>query len=291
MRTKKSPAEISRTIQKTFIIAGIAAYLSMAAAIVRTYMTMPGMIESISMETPPIYLVDMLLFPLVLFIFAYSVFSQNTTKVSRLFKAVLVATVGVILSIASSAVFMEVFRTPLGYGATVALWTSPWLRLIPAVFALIFMVSITVFVLKKARDIEFTASKIAHKTLIAIIGIAFVANGIATSLSMSVDMSGNYSDGSMSFGYFIASAGIVVVPLLVLYLIASRKQTHTTRVFVATLYMLIAMFIFVVAGGITQLLSPSAYASDSNLNGVLLVAVALIVFVSIVAIQKLRKEF
>ena len=104
-------------------------------------------------------------------------------------------------------------------------------------------------------------------------------------------MSGNYSDGSMSFGYFIASAGIVVVPLLVLYLIASRKQTHTTRVLVATLYMLIARLIFVVAGGITQLLSPSAYASDSNLNGVLLVAVALIVFVSIVAIQKLRKEF
>lgn len=287
-QTKIAPG-ISRTTQKTFIATALIAYLSHTAILLQSILSMPSFMESFAHWTP-VYLVDTILSPLLLFMFAYFVLNNKTSKVSRVFKAMFVAMIGVIVSFAVNILFMELFREPLGYGSAVAMWTAPWIRWIPAVIALSITIGLVLFVFKSVKTKEFTSSRKVQKIFIGLIAFAVGVNMLTAWYAIFNGSNGGYSGFNEAMMAFVSSALIMFVPMAFLYFIASKTQTKLTRLFNALLYLLILAFISSIIFSAMTLLG--IYMHEPGSIGALLQPVlTLTAIAAILAIHKLNHAF
>ena len=289
MKTKKSP-EISLSIQKTFVVIVISLYLLHLITAMQSYLSVPNVY--IAFNNFPTHLIDIVVLPVVLFTLGYVYLKSKASKVTRLFDASLLAYVGVILSGACSGLFIALFRTQLGYSITPGDWTSPWYQLLPTIFSLVVMTCIAIFILKPAQKNEFSSSRVVQQTLIIIVVVSFLVSSLATSYSISANAyDGGFGTLNDTFAFLLTMIGTIAIPSIILYLTASKKRSKLSRLFIAMIYMLVGLSLFMLLG--TVVFSLDTYLNQQGaLSGNIITPVlALVAFVSIVTIQKIRKDF
>lgn len=299
MKTKTKPTKkqtkvtsgISRTTQKTFIAAAIAVYVLVVAEMLKTYinLSMNG-VEWTLRNLLPLYVIDSLIVPLVLFAFAYVIFKDSPSKISRLFKSTLVPAIAAMTSMAVGTLSMELFWTQMGYGNTAPVWYSEWLRAIPLVISLVTAVVIALFVFKRVKDKEFTASRTVQKTVIGTVALTIIANAIAWVDAIFKGSNGGYANSTEALTSFLYTAVIILVPLVILYSIASRASTKLTRLFTAVVYILIGIYISSIVLSSMSLFNIYMH-EPSSFGAILYPFLGFAIWGGVVAVHKLRKVF
>jgi hypothetical protein len=288
-RVAKVTPGISRTTQITFIIAAIASYVIQTAGTLQSVFSMPDIAGSFS-RWIPVFMIDSILTPLLLFVFAYIVLRRSATKVSRVFKATLAALIGVIMSYITNLMFMEVFRQPLGYGDSPATWTSPFVQMIPMVAGILCAVLITIYIFKRVKDKEFTASRNVQKVLIRIVIFTFVANFLVSVAGVLNGTNNGYMNASEALWSFAASTLTILVPMAIIYFMASKSRTKLVRIMNAMLYLFIFMFITTTLYSITFIFEIYMH-EPTSLASILLPIIAFTSLVVLVVVHKLQKVF
>jgi hypothetical protein len=287
-QTKIIPG-ISRTTQKTFIVTAIAAYVIQALGTVQSFYSLQG-VEWTLARLFPAFVIESVIVPVVLFAFAYILFKDSPSRVSRVFKATLVPVAALMISMAVSAIFMELFKDQLGYRSGTAVWVGEWVHIVPMVISLVITVLITLYGFRSVKDKEFTASRKVQKVFIALVAGNLLVSAMTWAISMMDGSNAGFMNSSEALWNFVMSTFALFVPLGILYLIASKRQTKLTRLFNAILYILIMTFISIASFSIMYMFGFYTH-TESMVAAMVMPFLAIIVFALLVTLQKIQKAF
>ncbi|HET8883858.1 MAG TPA: hypothetical protein VFM68_00100 [Candidatus Saccharimonadales bacterium] len=295
MKTAKTKPKLyiaSQLTQKTFIYSALVAFLVPVIGITQSIISVQAL--SVPTHMYAIHLVlSIVVLPLLVFATAYWLNRATTTKVSRIFTATLVAFMFLMLQTVIDALFTKViFRQQLGYGDVAAVWNGQWLQFVPLAIALIIALLIVVYVLKKAKvDKKKLPSKTMQTTFVATIIGSFVISTIIEVWHTFVQNNGmDPSDIGTIAAVMALPILITALPFCIILLMTERSLPFITRSFIATVYIVIGVFILVIGGFLMNILSPYRDSSVGIL-GVLPMIFSFILYASIVVIHKRRKAF
>jgi hypothetical protein len=290
MKLPIKPYTLSRLTQLTFIILAVLSYLFQVVTLLRDDLTSGG---PVLLNDPlMISALTFILTPLVIAAGVYVIQSRRVAKLWRVFQAVLLAYIGMMIKSLLDIVLTLLFPSMLGYGTTPTGQPVWGLYYVPMVLIFIIMTYVAVYVLKLRDVTKVTASPGLQVSTIAAMVIAPIC---FLSLSFGVSVVFNSANGGATalaiLFEMLTPMLVLLVGAAILYVIASRKQPFLTRVFVASLYlsvgMLIAMMVSAIAG-----LVPGFY--EYAANGMMIYLpeiIGLILFVVILVWHKHQKAF
>lgn len=286
-QTKVVPG-ISRTTQKTFIITAVLAYVLQSWEVLEGVFAMPDFIGSLS-RWFPVYLIDGLVMPVILFALAYVLFKVSVSKVSRIFKATLIPVIAQIISQAVNMLILMLSGSRMGLSSAAWPWSSVWMQSLPVIISVCGALVIAVYIFKATKEKEFTSSRKVQKIILSVVAFMLLAGFITWTVAM-IDRNAGFMSAREAYLAYVMSALTIYVPLGILYLLSSKSQTRMARLLNAVLYMLIATFL---SGAVFSLMYRlKIYMHEPGSFGAILQPIlAYGIFAGIVVVQKLQKAF
>lgn len=225
-------------LQKIFITLGITAYVLQAAAYIEFYMSMGSQVWHVSQFT--LMVADIVLLPVVLLLLFWWVTSRKTLGRERLFSAVVWTTTGLALQALIGLVYRVWLQRYIPYDG--AHWYEPWAILLPS-FAVLIVVITASYIARRTTLISLAAWR---ATAAFVVLGAFAYNSVFTLrdvLHQHVAL-----QNSM---YFAIGAFVLGSALLANYLLTTKESdSFSTRLYISTIYVMMAGFIFMIIGGV-----------------------------------------
>ena len=288
--TKKTNAPVlSRLSLKTFII--IAAFTVFISALmsVKFYYDISQMGHSFSFAMHTLYPAVTVIGPLVSFGIVYMISKEKVTKLWRVSKAAIVASIASMFQTFITPINMSAFAKPMGYVDTPPVAFVYLFEALPVILAVILSVGLSLLLSKSKAARVSDASKLLQKLFLG--GVLVFGLGQAV-VSVTRQIGGPMPQPIEVLVFDLLTSLIVpAIILSVLFLVVSRQRSTLERFFIAVFYAVIGVMLLIALSPIPYLFSSPTQSSFNASWGVMYLpgVVAFGAFIGIVAWHKLKK--
>lgn len=288
----KTPV-LSRVTLKTYIvIAALTVFIS-GLMTVKFYYDALQMGDSFRFALYTLYPLVTVVGPLLAFGIVYAISKERTTKLWRVSKAAMIATIAAMFQSFVTPISMSVFAQSAGYGdtppATPSVLPVYLFELTPVILALAVAVVLSVVLSKSKTSNVSDATPMMQKMFLAGV-VVFGLGQSVVSAAMQIGDPMSQSIEVLAFDMLTS----LIVPLIILcalFLVVSRQRGIFERSFVAVFYAVIGVMLLVALSPVPYLFSnPMQQSFYAGWLVMYLPSItALVAFVSIVCWHKLKK--
>jgi hypothetical protein len=285
MKTKKESHTVSVLTQKTLIVIGALAYL------LQTSMIVQSVVQVYAIGMPVIgfgiYPIATTVSPLILFGIAYFIGEGKSTKVWRVFKAMIMTIVLLTIQTLVTAIFYKLYQAQLGYADAPAVPYAEWLQLIPVLATVVLAIVVSLYVKKSSKEKPNSISPLLQGLFVGLMTISVLGQATVSLVSSPGDQ---FVTGDNSITTLVTGIAVPAVIFAILYVLTSKSHRVLLRSFIATTYMAMGVLLAISISGLAVLIH--WYENEQTRMGglgMLPEVLSLIGFIGIVAWHKMEK--
>jgi hypothetical protein len=287
MKKKITTYTVSSLLQKTYIILAVLAFAVMAAGMIYSVIHFS---QSTMFTATLLPMLTGVILPVLVFVVAYLLFEKSASRRWRVFKAMTLATIAIVIQQVLLMVFYFFAQSPQ-YEAEAASLYMPLGELIPAVVAVLAAAGVAMYIKEQNKTVDQASPRLQAIYVGAIAIPYFLFSGLTVWQSLIPT-----SYGSMDILSLIASILIpALVPaalFLIVFFTAKKATPVWSKVFLGTVYVTLAVFVSVIFGsGLTFIsqLFPALVSMDVAMNSSMIAAA--VVFIGIILWHKKAHAF
>lgn len=282
IKTNHSSQFLTPRVQKLFILLGFASYLLQAVLLV--VIAIQFYRHGLRLSQFSLMVGEAIVLPLILAGIGFVLSPRATTRLLCITKAVVVATVGMAILSLLTQVFIRYVQVFLPYGASQ--WYSPWQQLLPAVATIATVLFAALFL----RHTKIVTLSTARVTVSVVVLAAYSVSALLTLHDMMHYYSMLVFHGALpSRGYYLIAAVVFLAAVTANYfLVSDKRQPTADRLYVSTLYVMLAYFVMTIMSGVYTLIYRLNIAPATEIDSGVFMLAGLIVYGAFIVVGRKR---